>query len=328
MKYLFFALCVCSVACWDNYDPKKLLESVYDPAKDQDTTPDVKHTKQTPPDFLYHYTTHVVGSTGWSPLYHLKLEAFIDSNVSVTDVKVRQILSGDHPQSINNVLFQAGIVIDEVVIFRSTKPNASTYSYPNNFIFNKDGSEGLLLDSMGNPLNNSKGTHFRVGIHNTDGAGGRAAAYPLTNAFTFNSINGRNLIAHEIGHIFKLWHINDLFRGSCDFSQSYHRIMLNTIFDKSWRLVACEIGIMRGYSRLVVTNGNSWINTSGFSGPDATPPNIATLRANLNKLDSGIIQDTSFTEVSFQGNAILGVSPDEPSKEEPAICENKKQHEK
>ena len=278
-----------SVACYDNLSEGSLKGGAYDPSKDQDADSDIDNA-----DSKVHALYYGPGRDGYrtwpngsnpddNTIYYLEADVFIDENVSVSDERVIQVLTGDHVDSVNNNLYQAGILISKINVYRSKKPNNS-YTYSNDFIFNNDGSDPLLLDASTNdPLDRSKGARFRMGVHNTDGGGGIAAAYPVTNALAFNSNSGRNLISHEIGHIFKLWHTNIASDGPCEYANSYNRTMLNTIFSNSWRFVDCEIAIMRQYSKNLNDARRPWIQTSPFTGADTYPIDIDSILHNLER---------------------------------------------
>ena len=284
---------ILSASCHDNLSESSLRRDAYDPSKDQDTDADMDNTDDRvnalhygPGHPGYQPQTWPSGGIDNNTIYYLEADVFIDENVSVSDDRVYEVLTGNAYDSVNNNLYQAGILISKINIYRSKKPDSS-YAYTDDFIFNKDGAEALLRDADGNSIDESKGTRFRMGIHNTDGSGGIAADYPVTNAFAFNSNSGRNLISHEIGHIFKLWHTNVHRDAPCEYARSHNRTMLNTIFDQSWRFVDCEIAIMRQYASNLMNNGAGWVQTLVFTGMGAKTIDFDVMRNNLSRTRRG-----------------------------------------
>ena len=284
------------LSCFDHLSESSLDKSSYDASKDQDTDLDISNSDPNLNALAYGRSHSWGGPVGQeNTVYYLIANVFIDHRVNVSDARVLEVLTGHHVDSVNTLLYQAGIVIGAINIYRVKKPS-NNYYYTDDFIFNKDGKL-LDHDNSDSPLSNTRGSHFRMAIHKSDGSGGIASVYPASHAFAFNANSGRNLISHEIGHIFRLWHTNEIRSYPCDYSRSKIRTMLNTIFDQSWRFIDCEIAIMRQYAQNLVARGGSysnWIKAgSNFSTTDAdhvVDPNVNILVQNVGADDTDAIR--------------------------------------
>ena len=293
MKKILVLLSLLMVlSCFDHLSESALDQTQYDATKDQDTDPDVRGAMHPNPDAMAYVRkdTWPSGASDDGTVYYLIADVFIDHQATgISDDRVKQYLTGHHVSSINNLLYQAGIVIGGINIYRVKKP-ADTWYYTYDFVFNKNGN---LLDTEDADavLNNSRGDHFRMAIHSNEDGGGIASISPASHAFAFHADSGRNLIAHEIGHIFRLWHSNILRAYPCDYAaKSYTRAMSATIHLTSWRFVDCEIAIMRQYVKQLFEGRarfRKWIKTgSNFDDADAdyvVDPDFAILVENIGR---------------------------------------------
>ena len=273
-KYL---LILCVVLLFVGCDNKTALGNPfsYDPSIDQDTNPDIATSES------YDNALRWKGGDSWAgstEVYYLKLNVYVDEIFpGLSEDQLNLFLTGHDIRSVNNILYQAGIVIESIFVRRSKRPNPS-YSYSGTFIFNDTcppcSPKLKKADGSGNLSDN--GRRFRMAVSD-EGDGGIAAAWPAeTNAFAVSYNVGRNLIAHEIGHVFSLWHTNNFIRRPCDYSRAYERVMLDVIFDDSTVLVDCEIAIMRSHAERKLSQ--PWISkTTTLSSSEL---NLNTLRMN------------------------------------------------
>ena len=249
------------------------------------------------------------GKNLWDPVYYMKIDVYIDHRVrGISDEDVEAMFTTDRIASVNSILYQAGFLIVEVENIYRTRTPSSGYS-PDDFIFNNNSSGDappLIDDATGNSLSDP-GNKFRVYVSNLTGGAGRASVSPRTHAFTVSFEIARNIMAHEIGHIFRLWHTNDEERSPCSNFASYQSLMLNTIFELSWQLTDCEILIMRSYAQRLLDRGPpSWISTTLSGSLDTgklagyqyelkdTDPDLRTETMSLNNYTlQGFDADTS-----------------------------------
>ena len=247
---VLFALMAC-----DNMKSREVPLNVYDPTTDLDPAPTTTITRSNAND-IYHFLGHT-----WLLVYYLSVDVYIDHrNSDISDADVRSSLASDDIQSVNTLLFKAGIIIDKVNKIERTKEPPG-YGQSNNFIYNNNNKKNLQRNSDSVDLGDG-GTNFRIYINNGSGGGGIASISPRTHATTAEKEVGRNILAHEIGHLFRLLHTNDIRANTCTLTKGAHDLMLNTIFNYSLDISACEILIMRAYAARLLSKGFSWISTS------------------------------------------------------------------
>ena len=289
-KYLLLLLLIFIFSC-DNLKSRKNQNfSEYDPSQDQDTCTDYSDPGCTAVTDLSDPSAAALdmfrfiakgasgnipnsdpplslgGEAHWDPVYYLQIEVYIEEGIDdISDNEVQIMFASDDIRSVNSILYQAGIIIESIKFIERVR---LPYSVKNEFIFSASPEDEPVSKLDGTPLSDT-GTDFRVLVSNNEGGDGIASVSPRSHAFRVSRGIGRNVMAHEIGHIFRLWHTNIDIDSPCIQSASNNQLMLNTIFDKSLRLADCEILIMRAYAASLVSDGYSWINTSSTA---SNPP--------------------------------------------------------
>ena len=253
---LIISLFLFITAC-DNLSSRKKQTSVYDSTLDVDPPPSTI-TRITSNDAL-HFKSHT-----WNLVYYLTVDVYIDHrNSDISDVDVKSFLTGSNRGSVNTLLYQAGIVIDTVNKIERTK-EPSNYGQSNNFIFNNNNKVNLQRNSDSADLGDG-GTNFRIYVSNKKGGDGIASVSPRTHATRVSRNIGRNVTAHEIGHLFRLRHGNSIRAAPCSFVRGSEDLMQSSIFVYSLDITACEVLIMRSYAARLVSKGFSWIRTTSSS---------------------------------------------------------------